>query len=75
MSYAAPSGKCVNCGKTIYHRIVPTGRTFPAGCEISDGIFYKYLNGELCRECDVKIPIEDKDPAMASVFERFRKMK
>ena len=73
MSYAAMGTKCVMCGKPIHHRIESTGRTFPAGIEISDGFYYEHLKGEVCKNCDKKIPLEEKNPMLARVVERFKK--
>jgi len=73
MMYAARGTKCVKCGETIHHHIVPTGRRFPAGVEISDGFYYESLKGELCKDCDAKTPLKEKDPIMASAFEHMSK--
>lgn len=70
---AARGGTCIRCGCNIHHWISPTGRTFPAGTEMSDGHYYTYLSGELCPECDKKVPLKEKDPIMANFFERMAK--
>jgi len=70
MAFAAMGSTCVKCGKHIHHRIEPTGRTFPAGIEISDGVYYEHLKGELCEACDKETPLEEKSPVMAEVFKR-----
>ena len=75
MTWAARGTTCVKCGKSIHHRIVSTGRKFPAGCEISDGIYYEYLKGEVCSECDKKTPLEEKNPMLVMALESFIKKK
>jgi hypothetical protein len=61
---------CVICGLEIPRRIIPAGKTFPDGCEISDGYYYKKFGGELCRKCDKLIPLEEKDPSIAELSKK-----
>ena len=74
MAFACSGGTCVHCGKTIHHSIEPTGRmTPPYGIEVSDGTYYSYLKGELCKSCDDKLSLDEKDPEMAKTFDHISK--